>query len=277
MLESLLVNRTRRVLLNLRLLRDTVHGRKLMALASAIPVAGFDTSRHREIRSLSASALTRYLSGERNPALKTALSIADAIGVDPVELILGYAPDRRVRDGRWNEEVVAASRWPNGMDLSALIANFANVIEYLHPGFVVEGGVWRRALKSPSGFVGYGSFRIFPDRNLLPTDIRILFNLPIGRNLPLIVEFGRISLDGTHVEANELWTLRSDSRAVGAPDSAVDIRLWLGGGGTTFYLISDKPFTVSDAVEPCDDKAPSDVPAVSFFRSAFHASVPARK
>jgi len=243
MLENLLLKKTKRVRLNLEALKKAVHHEKLMALASSIP-SGKDGGPGKA-KSLSPSAMTRYLSGERNPALKDALKIAQAVRLDPVELILGYAEDRREKGDSWVNELLSRSQGLSGINLPGVLKHFRHLLRYFHVGYVVEGGPYRFVARTPGGERGFAVLRFMAEKGDLPLSIRVFYGLQVGSELPMVIEFGEVSVTAESVRAADLWTLREESVPRGEHKD-FGIRFWVDGPACSFYFIAEKPFAPID-------------------------------
>lgn len=266
MLEKLLLKRTRRVKLNLDALKRATAGEKLLAAASGIQAGkGGD-------KTLSPSALTRYLCGERNPALKDALAIAASIGVDPVELIVGYAEDKRIKTSSWQDEALAKSQPIIGIDMPSFMRHFGHILKLLHLGYVVEGGAHRYAVKSAGYETGFTTVEIEAEKSGVPFEIRMLFALPVGRGIPIIVEFGRITVEKNNVTGVDVWTLKEETARLQKGGARFGARFWLQGPPMTFYFISEKPFTIIYGDGPLRaERGKYDKSAVTFYPSVFHS------
>lgn len=267
MLEKLLLTQTRRVRLNLALLKQSTNGEKLLALAHSIPSAKF----WGHDKSLSPSALTRYLSGERHPALREAIRIAEALGVDPVELIVGYAEDKRVKYPSWREELVHYCRPITGLDVPGFISQFWYVLRYIHLGYVVEGGDFRFARRSAGAEEGYCTLRFHVAKEDLPCEIALLFAMPTGHGLPIISQFGRLLLTEQAVTGIHVWTLREETTAWDAASGDFGARCWLQGPSMPFYFLGSKPFELRSPTGMLHvDKDDPKPPCVSFLPNIMH-------
>lgn len=236
MLEKALRSKTKRVRLNLPALEQAIRGQKRAAVAASIP-AGSRSS-------ISPSTLTRYLSGERCPSVGEAVRVAAAVGLDPVELILGYAEDRRAKSTTWQSDLASKGRMPLGIDLRRFLQQSAHYLRYFHIGDVVDGPPHRFAFRTLDDDVGFASIPVRVPASELPTVIRVLYRFTLVTGFPLVIDIGEIRVEGNRIEATETWTLRQEAHERSQPDDPFRIRIWQDGNATTYFLISDKPFEV---------------------------------
>jgi transcriptional regulator with XRE-family HTH domain len=233
-----------------------------MAVASAIPSSGKG--------SISPSTLTRYLSGERCPSIGQACRIAAALGLDPVELVLGYADDRRARQTTWDSDLARKSRLPLGIDLQRFFGQSGHYLKHLYVD-VVEGGPYRRAFRTVEGEIGFASIPVRVAAGDLPAAIRFLYRSRFVPGLPLISDVGTVLIDARSIRIHENWTLREETRPRRNPSDPFRVRFWQDKRATTFFLISEAPFEalideqVVHVGEPDADEC-----AVTFHPTGFH-------
>lgn len=263
MLEQLIRSRTTRVRLNIMALERAIAGAKLTAIAAAIANRG----KH----SIAPSTLTRYLSGERSPSFGQAIQIAAAVGLDPVELILDYADDKRAKSTNWISDFAEKSHLPLGIDLRRFIGKSGHFLQYLYFDGIVGGGPYRFSFRTQEGEIGYASVPILVAPRDLPLTIRFLYRSHFIPGLPLISEIGKIRVDEKTVHSVELWTLREETQPKKKTQTSFQIRFWQDKDQATFFLIAEKPFSVAGEERVIHVGAGNpDEPTVTYHPTGFH-------